>query len=144
MTDVNNILNNLLNPRKILKLLKNADLSVDSMKMIRNTLKVVDEKLAERITTEQESTEKLQSIVDEIGTKGVDKHALAHMLQYGTLDGYREGCAPVAKAKREKRPAKYKYMKDGEEITWTGQGRTPSVIQNGLDSGKSLDDYLIR
>ena len=46
--------------------------------------------------------------------------------------------------KREPRPAKYKYTDvNGEEKTWTGQGRTPSAIQTLLDEGKSLDDFLI-
>jgi len=46
--------------------------------------------------------------------------------------------------KREPRPAKYKYVDaTGEEKTWTGQGRTPSTIQTQLDSGKSLEDFLI-
>ncbi|MBE8570972.1 H-NS family nucleoid-associated regulatory protein, partial [Vibrio sp. OPT46] len=26
---------------------------------------------------------------------------------------------------------------------WTGQGRTPSAIQEQLDAGKSLDEFLI-
>ncbi|ELP6119343.1 TPA: transcriptional regulator [Vibrio vulnificus] len=143
MSDVNNILNTLLNPKKILMLLKNTGMSVDSMKMIRNTLKIVDEKLVELIDLEEESAKKLQTIVDEIGTKGVDRQALAYMLQHGNLVGFREGGVPVLKAKREKRPPKYIYIKNGEEVTWTGQGRTPSVIQKGLDSGKCLDDYLI-
>ncbi len=46
--------------------------------------------------------------------------------------------------KREPRPAKYKYIDtDGQERTWTGQGRTPSVIQSQLDAGKTLNDFLI-
>ncbi|PWI33915.1 transcriptional regulator [Vibrio albus] len=46
--------------------------------------------------------------------------------------------------KRAPRPAKYKYIDtNGEEKTWTGQGRTPSAIQTELDNGKSLDDFLI-
>lgn len=49
---------------------------------------------------------------------------------------------PVRK-KRTPRPAKFKYMLDGEEKTWTGQGRTPSVIQKALDNGASMDDFLI-
>jgi DNA-binding protein H-NS len=45
---------------------------------------------------------------------------------------------------RAKRPAKYKYTdEDGQEKNWTGQGRTPAVIKAALDSGKSLDDFLI-
>lgn len=48
------------------------------------------------------------------------------------------------KSKRAPRPAKYKYVDaNGDEKTWTGQGRTPSAIQNLLDSGKSLEDFAI-
>lgn len=39
------------------------------------------------------------------------------------------GCAPAAataaKAKRAPRPPKYRYVENGVEKTWTGQGRTP-------------------
>ncbi|WP_343297740.1 H-NS family nucleoid-associated regulatory protein [Pasteurella multocida] len=46
--------------------------------------------------------------------------------------------------KREPRPAKYKYIdENGEERTWTGQGRTPKVIQKALDVGKSLSSFEI-
>ena len=44
---------------------------------------------------------------------------------------------------RESRPAKYKYILNGEEKTWTGQGRTPLAIQEQLDQGASLEDFLI-
>lgn len=46
--------------------------------------------------------------------------------------------------KRQPRPAKYEYMLDGERKTWTGQGRTPAVIQEALDAGKTIDDFLIK
>ncbi|HDR0735896.1 TPA: H-NS histone family protein [Pasteurella multocida] len=46
--------------------------------------------------------------------------------------------------RREPRPAKYKYIdENGEERTWTGQGRTPKVIQKALDAGKSLSSFEI-
>ncbi|HDR1178349.1 TPA: H-NS histone family protein [Pasteurella multocida] len=46
--------------------------------------------------------------------------------------------------KREPRPAKYKYIdENGEERTWTGQGRTPKVIQKALDAGKFLSSFEI-
>lgn len=48
------------------------------------------------------------------------------------------------KAKRAPRPAKYKYVDaNGDEKTWTGQGRTPSAIQAQLDAGKRLEDFEI-
>jgi len=47
------------------------------------------------------------------------------------------------RTKRAPRPAKYKYIEDGQEKYWTGQGRTPAVIKKAIDGGKSLDDFLI-
>lgn len=45
---------------------------------------------------------------------------------------------------RKSRPAKYVYTDDaGVEKTWTGQGRTPGPIQAQLNTGKSLEDFLI-
>ncbi|MDU5777967.1 MAG: H-NS family nucleoid-associated regulatory protein [Haemophilus parainfluenzae] len=42
------------------------------------------------------------------------------------------------------RPAKYKYTDEtGQERTWTGQGRTPRVIQKALDKGASLASFEI-
>lgn len=39
-------------------------------------------------------------------------------------------------------PPKYRHP-DNPEFTWTGRGRRPDWIQAGLQSGKSLDDFLI-
>ncbi|MFV0575120.1 MAG: H-NS family nucleoid-associated regulatory protein [Vibrio sp.] len=50
----------------------------------------------------------------------------------------------TTRKKREPRPAKYEYTLNGERKTWTGQGRTPSVIQEALDAGKSIDTFLIK
>ncbi|WP_313685399.1 H-NS family nucleoid-associated regulatory protein, partial [Pantoea sp.] len=42
-------------------------------------------------------------------------------------------------------PAKYSYTdENGEEKSWTGQGRTPAAIKKALDAGKSLDSFLIK
>ncbi|ELY1973108.1 H-NS histone family protein [Aeromonas salmonicida] len=48
-----------------------------------------------------------------------------------------------AKAKRAPRPAKYRYMVEGEARTWTGQGRMPAQIAAAIASGESLDAFLI-
>ena len=46
--------------------------------------------------------------------------------------------------KRKVREAKYRFIDvNGEEKTWTGQGRTPKAIANALANGKTLDDFLI-
>lgn len=53
--------------------------------------------------------------------------------------------AAKSQAKRAARPAKYKYIQEnGEEKTWTGQGRMPTPIRQGIEkNGKSLNDFLI-
>jgi len=49
------------------------------------------------------------------------------------------------KSPRKKRPEKYEYTdNNGKRHTWTGQGRTPSVIQKALDQGLSLEKFLIK
>ena len=60
------------------------------------------------------------------------------------LVGSAPAAATAAKAKRAPRPPKYRYVENGVEKTWTGQGRTPAVIKKAMDEqGKSLDDFLI-
>lgn len=52
---------------------------------------------------------------------------------------------PKAKTTRTPRPAKYKYTdENGNEMTWTGQGRTPKAIAAALKSGKSIKDFEIK
>ncbi|MFQ2553401.1 H-NS family nucleoid-associated regulatory protein [Aeromonas caviae] len=56
--------------------------------------------------------------------------------------------APVSKATREgtkraPRPPKYRYTDNGEEHTWTGQGRTPKALAAMLEQGRQLEEFLI-
>ncbi|WP_159235623.1 H-NS family histone-like protein [Raoultella terrigena] len=51
---------------------------------------------------------------------------------------------PKAKSPRTPRPAKYKYTdENGNEQTWTGQGRTPKSITAAIEAGKILEDFAI-
>ncbi|QTL96452.1 H-NS family nucleoid-associated regulatory protein [Aeromonas jandaei] len=47
------------------------------------------------------------------------------------------------KVKREPRPPKYRYVENGVEKTWTGQGRTPKFLAQQLEQGRQLDEFLI-
>ncbi|ALR95646.1 H-NS family nucleoid-associated regulatory protein [Vibrio alginolyticus] len=81
-----------------------------------------------------EKEEKMVAIAKQIAQQGIDVEELVHAL----------AGEPKPKAKRAPRPAKYKYIDaNGKEKTWTGQGRTPTPIQEQLNAGKSLDDFLI-
>jgi DNA-binding protein H-NS len=46
---------------------------------------------------------------------------------------------------RAPRPPKYAYLDDnGQQQTWTGQGRQPRPIRKAIESGsKKLEDFLI-
>ena len=57
--------------------------------------------------------------------------------------GLTTGADAGAKAKRAPRPAKYRYLVEGEARTWTGQGRMPAQIAAAIESGESLDAFLI-
>ena len=59
------------------------------------------------------------------------------------LVGSAPAAATAAKAKRAPRPPKYRYVENGVEKTWTGQGRMPSAIASAVAAGKSLEDFAI-
>lgn len=98
---------------------------------------VAEREEAERqaIEEEKERVAKLEKYREMLIADGIDPEELISTL----------GGATKAKAKRASRPAKYKYIDvDGSEKTWTGQGRTPKAIKEALDSGKDLNEFLIK
>lgn len=91
---------------------------------------------AEERAAKAEQEARLAAIAEQIAKDGIDVDALISALSGETKS--------KGKSKRAPRPAKYKYVDvNGEEKTWTGQGRTPSAIQAQLDAGKSLEDFEI-
>jgi DNA-binding protein H-NS len=50
---------------------------------------------------------------------------------------------PAAKTRRAKVKPKYRSPED-KKVTWTGRGRTPVWARNWVESGKKLDDLLIK
>lgn len=101
----------------------------------------------------QESLEKLTQVVNERTQEEEQLHA-ENKERNDKLEAYREmliadGIDPEEllglmsakpkKSTRPPRPAKYKYVdEDGQEKTWTGQGRTPKFLVD-----KNLEDFLI-
>ncbi|MDH1472758.1 H-NS family nucleoid-associated regulatory protein [Shewanella sp. GD03713] len=47
------------------------------------------------------------------------------------------------KSTRAPRPAKYSIVVKGEIVTWTGQGRMPTVFKHQIENGRSIEDFLI-
>ena len=48
-----------------------------------------------------------------------------------------------AKTKPKASPPKYRHP-ENSALTWSGRGRQPAWIKEGLQAGKSLDDYAIK
>ena len=93
----------------------------------------IEEKRAQAAEIEQ--AERIAKYKELIKQEGITAEELTAII----------GAAPSSiRKKREPRPAKYKYTDEtGQERTWTGQGRTPRVIQKALDKGVSLASFEI-
>lgn len=117
------------------------DLTLEQLEEALDKLSTVVQERQEAEAEEQkaraEQEEKLAAIAEQIASDGIDVDALISALSTETK-------GKKAKGKRAPRPPKYKYIDNaGVERTWTGQGRTPSTIQEALDAGKSLEEFAI-
>ncbi|RUT65676.1 transcriptional regulator [Morganella morganii] len=86
---------------------------------------------------EEERTRKLEEFRQLLEKQNINPEELIQSMGTGKT---------TRKSKRAQRPAKYEYIdENGEKKTWTGQGRTPAVIKQAIDSeDKSLDHFLIK
>lgn len=74
------------------------------------------------------------------------KEALEYLESMGLTLEDLAGSAATSQARKTKEPRPYKYHfqdENGNLKKWTGQGRTPTALKKALESGKSLDDFLI-
>lgn len=102
-----------------------------------------DEIYAEREQQESkikaESAERLQKLAEfteMLKEAGIDPSELVGTAAPAKADGsVRVNRAPL--------PAKYRYTEDGQEKTWTGQGRMPKAIAAAVAGGKVLEEFLI-
>jgi len=112
------------------------DFTLDQLNEVQEKLTLViterEDALRLKLKEEQEKKEKIAALRRQLEENG---------LEITDLLGEEKNDAP--KKKRTPRPPKYKYMLNGTEKTWTGQGRTPAVIQRALDNGADLSDFLI-
>ncbi|MFQ2919518.1 H-NS family nucleoid-associated regulatory protein [Aeromonas allosaccharophila] len=135
---MNDFLKTLLNIRSLRAALR--ELSFEQLVEIREKF---EEIFAEREQQENkikaESAERLQKLAEfteMLKQAGIDPSELVGTAAPAKSEG-------STKAKRAPRPAKYRYTEDGQEKTWTGQGRMPKAIAAAVEGGKALDDFLI-
>lgn len=135
---MNDFLKTLLNIRSLRAALR--ELSFEQLVEVKEKL---DEVFAEREQQESkiqaESAERLQKLAEfteMLKVAGIDPSELVGTATTAKAEG-------TVKSKRAPRPAKYRYTEDGQEKTWTGQGRMPKAIAAAVESGKALEEFLI-
>ncbi|HHQ4914937.1 H-NS family nucleoid-associated regulatory protein [Aeromonas veronii] len=135
---MNDFLKTLLNIRSLRAALR--ELSFEQLVEVKEKL---DEVFAEREQQEtklrEESAERLQKLAEFaelLKGAGIDPSELVGTATTAKAEG-------TVKSKRAPRPAKYKYIEDGQEKTWTGQGRMPKTISEAVANGRALEEFLI-
>ncbi|WP_439242516.1 H-NS family histone-like protein [Lonepinella sp. BR2474] len=132
MSDLVNVLTNLRSLRAVINTidLAKAEKVLEKLQLIIDEKRKAAEAQVAEIKARQELIKKYQA---ELKEKGISLSEL--------IDNHAEN---KVKKQRTSLPAKYQYIDDnGEQRTWSGQGRTPKAIKNALDAGKSLDDFKI-
>ncbi|MFK0668474.1 H-NS family histone-like protein [Aeromonas salmonicida] len=84
----------------------------------------------------EEHQRKINEYTEMLKAAGIDPAELV-----GTVAN--EPAKAAKKGKRAPRPAKYRYLDNGVEKTWTGQGRMPSTIAKAVAEGKSIEEFAI-
>lgn len=84
----------------------------------------------------EEHQRKINEYTEMLKAAGIDPAELV-----GTVTN--EPAKAAKKGKRAPRPAKYRYLDNGIEKTWTGQGRMPSAIAKAVAEGKSIEEFAI-
>jgi DNA-binding protein H-NS len=136
---MNDFLKTLLNIRSLRAALR--ELSFEQLQEVKEKFEQVYTEYFE--STEKERAEqaehqrKLAEFSDMLKQAGIDPRDLVGSAAPAV------SARASGKMKRAPRPAKYKYQEDGQEKTWTGQGRMPKAIAEQVEQGKSLDDFLI-
>ncbi|MEW5559389.1 DNA-binding protein StpA [Enterobacter asburiae] len=114
------------------------EFSIDVLEEMLEKFRIVtEEKRSEEETLREslaEKQEKINSLLELMKAEGISPDELLG-----------DAAAPAAAGKkRAARPAKYRFTDlNGEQKSWTGQGRMPKPIAQAIANGKSLDDFLI-
>ncbi|MGK8932342.1 H-NS family nucleoid-associated regulatory protein [Pluralibacter gergoviae] len=110
-----------------------TDVLEEMLEKLRNVTEEKRAEEAEAREAEARKREKINELIELMQADGITPNELLV-----------SGGAKGAPRKRAARPAKYRYTDaNGDEHTWTGQGRTPKPIAEAIAGGKSLDDFLI-
>ena len=93
----------------------------------------------ERKRKEQERQAAIEKVNELLAQNGMTFNDLLPVVGAAASDS-----PAKTKQKRQPRDPKYRWVQDGEEKTWTGQGKTPKFLAEKLAAGRSLDEFLIQ
>lgn len=106
--------------------------------MLEKLTAIVEDRREEKSSVRKEQEErqaKLEVFRQKLLEDGIDPAELLSVVS---------SSQPKAKSTRAPRPAKYKYTdENGNEQTWTGQGRNPKAIAAAIEAGKTLEDFAL-
>ncbi|MDQ0020108.1 H-NS family histone-like protein [[Curtobacterium] plantarum] len=106
--------------------------------LLEKMTSIVEDRLQEEESGKKEREEKQAKLV------AIREQLLADGIDPKELIGNFDSAPRKQKTAPGPKKAKYKYTNEnGEEKSWTGQGRTPKAIAVAIDSGKKLEDFLI-
>lgn len=135
---MNEFLKVLLNIRSLRAAIR--ELPFEQLQEAKEKFDLVYNERAESVEQEraeqEERQRKLSEFTELLQQAGIDPRELISSAAAPAAAG-------ATKGKRAPRPAKYKYQEDGQEKTWTGQGRMPKAIAEQVALGKDLNDFLI-
>lgn len=135
---MNEFLKVLLNIRSLRAAIR--ELPFEQLQEAKEKFDLVYNERAESVEQEraeqEERQRKLSEFTEMLQQAGIDPRELIGSVATPAAAG-------ATKNKRAPRPAKYKYQEDGQEKTWTGQGRMPKAIAEQVALGKDLNDFLI-
>ncbi|HHQ4568484.1 H-NS family histone-like protein [Aeromonas hydrophila] len=136
---MNEFLKVLLNIRSLRAAIR--ELPFEQLQEAKEKFELVYNERAESVEQEraeqEERQRKLSEFTEMLQQAGIDPRELLNSAAAPAT------AAGATKSKRAPRPAKYKYQEDGQEKTWTGQGRMPKAIAEQVALGKDLNDFLI-
>lgn len=111
------------------------ELSTEQLEDIKDKLQaIIEERVLEEAAEKLENQERLEKIKkyrEQMAADGIHPDELIDI-------------STEKSGRRNPRQPKYEVWNEaGERITWTGQGRMPNVFKARIDSGESLDTFLI-
>lgn len=100
---------------------------------------IVEERRDENVAIQGEHQQKIEHYRQLLLADNIDP---SEIIQNPTSLNHLDSNIPTKKAPR---PPRYEYYTpEGELRRWTGQGRTPIIIQRGIDQGRTLESFLIK